>query len=141
MRTSYPLDLWEDMPYDMKRYIQEYGWHFTKKAYMYAAGKMRKLNAATGKLEKVEPYTKEQVNDLLAGYNVKIENGEMYDYVYAAQMCRMDYLKSSVPDEAHLALFVKDAIDDPDASSETMFRRWVATMRGNGTPIDWGELV
>lgn len=129
------------MPRDMKRYIQEYGWHFTKKAYQYAADKMRKLNPATGKLEKADPYTKEEVDDLLVKHGVKIEDSEMYDYVFLAQMCRMDYLKSSVPDEAHLALFVKDASDDPDASNETAFRRWVATMRGNGTPIDWGELI
>lgn len=28
-----------------------------------------------------------------------------------------------------------------DTSSETTFRRWVATMIGNGDPIDWTELV
>lgn len=140
-RTRIPLDIRDDMPRDMKRYISEYGFHFTKRAYLYAADKMRKYNAATGKLEKVEPYTKEQVDEILVKYGVKVENSEMYDYVYIAQMCRMDYLKSSVPDEQHLALFVKDTCGDPDASSETPFRRWMATMVGNGTPIDWSDLV
>lgn len=140
-RTRIPLDIRDDMPRDMKRYISEYGFHFTKRAYLYAADKMRKYNAATGKLEKVEPYTKEQVDEILVKYSVKVENSEMYDYVYIAQMCRMDYLKSSVPDEQHLALFVKDTCGDPDASSETPFRRWMATMVGNGTPIDWSDLV
>ena len=140
-RTRIPLDIRDDMPRDMKRYISEYGFHFTKRAYLYAADKMRKFNAATGKLEKVEPYTKEQVDEMLVKYGVKVENSEMYDYVYVAQMCRMDYLKSSVPDEQHLALFVKDTCGDPDASSETPFRRWMATMVGNGEPIDWSDLV
>lgn len=140
-RTRIPLDIRDDMPRDMKRYISEYGFHFTKRAYLYAADKMRKYNAATGKLEKVEPYTKEQVDEMLVKYGVKVENSEMYDYVYIAQMCRMDYLKSSVPDEQHLALFVKDTCGDPDASSETPFRRWMATMVGNGEPIDWSDLV
>lgn len=27
-----------------------------------------------------------------------------------------------------------------DASDETTFRRWVATMVGNGIPIDWYEI-
>ena len=31
-------------------------------------------------------------------------------------------------------------IDDSDASDETTFRRCVATMIGNGTPIDWYEI-
>lgn len=140
-RTRIPLDIRDEMPRDMRRYISEYGFHFTKRAYLYAADKMRKFNAATGKLEKVEPYTKDQVDEMLVKYGIKIENSEMYDYVYVAQMCRMDYLKSSVPDEQHLALFVKDYCGDPDASSETAFRRWMATMVGNGEPIDWSDLV
>lgn len=141
MKMKYPLDVWDDMPRDMKRYISEYGWHFTKKAYFYACKKMRKMNPATNKIEKVEPYTKEQVDELLTKHSISIENSEMYDYVYVATMCKADYYKSSVPDEQHLAMFVKDTCDDPDASSETAFRRWVATMVGNGSPIDWGELV
>ena len=47
-----------------------------------------------------------------------------------------DYLGSSIKDENHLALYVKDTIDDVDASNETTFRRWLATMIGNGMPID-----
>lgn len=140
-RTRIPLDIRDNMPRDMRRYISEYGFHFTKRAYLYAADKMRKFNAATGKLEKVEPYTKDQVDEMLVKYGIKIENSEMYDYVYVAQMCKMDYLKSSVPDEQHLALFVKDYCSDPDASPETAFRRWMATMVGNGEPIDWSDLV
>ena len=65
----------------------------------------------------------------------------MYDYVYVATMCKADYLRSSIKDENHLALYVKDTIDDVDASNETTFRRWLATMIGNGIPIDWDELL
>lgn len=32
------------------------------------------------------------------------------------------------------------SVDDVDASDETTFRRWVATMIGNGLPIDWYEI-
>ena len=42
--------------------------------------------------------------------------------------------------EEYLAKYVKDVVDDPDASDETTFRRWVATMIGNGEPIDWSEI-
>lgn len=43
--------------------------------------------------------------------------------------------------DLHLARYIKDTIDDVDASSETTFRRWMATMIGNGMPIDWYEIV
>lgn len=35
----------------------------------------------------------------------------------------------------------KLTLDDVDASNETTFRRWLATMIGNGMPIDWDELL
>ena len=47
----------------------------------------------------------------------------MYDYVFVATMCKADYLGSSIKDENHLVLYVKDTIDDVDASNETTFRR------------------
>lgn len=65
----------------------------------------------------------------------------MYDYVYVAIMCKADYLGSSIKDENHLALYIKNTIDDVDASNETTFRRWLATMIGNGIPIDWDEII
>lgn len=58
----------------------------------------------------------------------------------AATMCKADYLGKSIPDKEHLAMYVKDTVDDVDASDETTFRRWVATMIGNGLPIDWYEI-
>ena len=65
----------------------------------------------------------------------------MYDYVYAATMAKADYLDSTIEDDLHLARYIKDTIDDVDASSETTFRRWMATMIGNGIPIDWCEII
>ena len=52
----------------------------------------------------------------------------------------IDYFGSSIINEEQLLLFIKDTIDDDDASDETTFRRWIATMIGNGTPIDWDEI-
>ena len=78
---------------------------------------------------------------ILTTHNVYVSNKIMYDYVFVATMCKADYLGSSIKDENHLALYVKDTIDDVDASNETTFRRWLATMIGNGMPIDWDELL
>lgn len=138
--NNVPLDIYDDMPKYMKRYISNYGWHFNKKAYEYAVSFMKKKNTKTNINEKVIGYTKEQVDKLLEDNNIELKNKIMYDYVFAATMCKADYLGSSILNENYLAIYVKDTIDDVDASSETTFRRWIATMIGNGIPIDWYEI-
>ena len=60
---------------------------------------------------------------ILTTHNVYVSNKIMYDYVFVATMCKADYLGSSIKDENHLVLYVKDTIDDVDASNETTFRR------------------
>ena len=135
-----PLDVHEDMPAGMRRYINNFGWHFNKRAYEYATKLMFKRNIKTNKEETIDAYTKEEVDELLKTYGVEVKTKIMYDYVFAATMCKADYLGKSIPDEEHLAKYIKDTVDDVDASDETTFRRWVATMIGNGLPIDWYEI-
>ena len=135
-----PLDIYDDMPSDMKRYISNFGWHFNKKAYDYATKLMYKVNENTKEKENIKAYTKEEVDALLSKYGINLRNKILHDYVFAATMCKVDYLGSSIENERQLAMYVKDTIDDSDASDETTFRRWVATMIGNGTPIDWYEI-
>lgn len=132
---SIPLDVYEDMPSDMKKYINNYGWHFNKKAHDYAVSLIK-----TKGDNKFKPYNKSHVDELLSIYNVKLDNMIMHDYVYAANMCKADFYGSSIEDDKHLVMFIKDVVDDVDASTETTFRRWVATMIGNGVPIDWSEI-
>lgn len=135
-----PLDIHDDMPEGMRRYISNFGWHFNKKAYEYATKLMRKRSPKTNMEERVKAYTKEEVDAMLMTYNVELKRKIMYDYVFVATMCRADYLGSSIEDEEHLVKYIKDTVDDVDASDETTFRRWVATMIGNGAPIDWYEI-
>ena len=54
------LDTWVDMPHDMKKYLQNYGYHFNHKMYKFAASKMYK-KSKEGKEEKIEPVEKEKV--------------------------------------------------------------------------------
>lgn len=138
--THIPLDIYEDMPIGMHRYINNFGWHFNKKAYEYAVKLMYKRNPKTDKKESVEGYSKEDVDELLRKYGIELQNKIMYDYVFAATMCRADYFGSSIMNEEQLTKYVRDTINDVDASNETVFRRWVATMIGNGSPIDWYEI-
>ena len=65
MRQRQPLDLYDDMPRDMRKYLSNNGWHFNKKACDFAVSLMKKENQSTKKKEKIEPYTKEQVDEML----------------------------------------------------------------------------
>jgi hypothetical protein len=141
MRQRQPLDLYDDMPRDMRKYLSNNGWHFNKKACDFAVSLMKKENQSTKKKEKIEPYTKEQVDEMLKKYNVVLENNVGYDYVFVANMCKADYLKSSITDEHHLALYVKDTIDDIDAGDGVTMRRWYSTMVANGEMVDWDDIL
>lgn len=136
-----PLDIRDRRPEEMEAYLSNFGWHFNKKMCEFAVSLMEKLNPSTGKKERIEPISKEKVDELLTRYGIKLENNALYDYVYVANMGKADYLKSSIPDEAHLALYIKDTIDDPDAPDGTTMRRWYATMIAAGEPIEWDEML
>lgn len=135
------LDMYDDRPREMTVYLRNYGWHFNKKMCEFAVSLMKKENPSTGKKERIEPLTKQKVDDLLSTYGIKLENNVLYDYIYVANMCKADLFKSSVPDEAHLALYIKDVIDDVDAPDGTTMRRWYATMMGGGEPVEWDEML
>lgn len=137
------LDNFIPRPKGMTAYLSHCGWHFNKKMCDFAVSMMRKKNPNTKEEERIQPYTKEAVDELLTRYNVNIKNKEnsLYDYVFVANMCKADYLKSSVPDEQHLAMYVMDTIDDVDASDGTVFRKWYASMRGNGISIEWDDML
>lgn len=57
--------------------------------------------------------------------------------VFVANMCKADYLGSSVPDGLHLCLYVKDVIDDVDGYDGIAFNRWYADMCRKGIQVDW----
>lgn len=89
-----------------------------------------------GRKVKIQAMSKEDVDELLKRYGIVLGNKFGYDYVFAANMCKADYLGSSVPDEQHLALFVKDYVDDPDGYPELPFTRFYGDCIGKGIPIN-----
>ena len=127
-----PLDIYDDRPTSMKRYLKYYGQHFNKKLCNFAVSKMKH---GKGKVEK------EKVDEILTKNNVIIENNELYDYVYVYNMGYNDFLGSSVPDEKHLAMYVKDVIDDQDGYDGIVFNRWYADTVRLGIPIEWNEML
>ena len=128
------------MPHAMKVYLSQYGFHFNKKAFDCAVKQMKKANSS-GKLEAIDPWTKDEVCELLEKNNVKLDNDILYDAAYQANWCKADLFKSSVPDEAHVALFVKDTLDDADGSDELPFRYWLQKCVALGKPIDFEDLL
>lgn len=142
-RERTPLDTFEMdfTPMEMKAYLRNYGFSFSKKSCDYAVSLLRKENPSTKKEEPIEPWSKEQVDELLKKYNVTLENNVGYNYVYVANMLKADKFKSSIPDEQHLALGVKDVIDDVDASPRLVFKQWITHMDDSGEPIDWSSLL
>lgn len=137
-----PLDSFDiQMPPGMRSYLRNYGYSFNKKACDFAVKRMKRINPATGKTEGIEPYSKEDVEDLLKKHDVKLEHNEGHDFVYLANMARSDFWKSSIEDEKHLALFIKDVIDDPDNAGGNLFRKYLADCDAKGTVIDWDEIL
>lgn len=95
---------------------------------------MYKINALK-KREFVTPYTKEAVDVLLKTNGIKLDNDYGYDAVYVANMAKADFYGSSISDDAHLAKFIKDYLDDPDGYEGVVFTRFYADCIGSGTPI------
>lgn len=142
-QENIPLDSFEVdfMPIEMKAYLRNNGFSFSKKACEWAVSLLRKENPSTKKEEMIEPWNKDQVDDLLKKYNITLENNVGYNYIYVCNMLVADKYKSSIPDESHLALGIKDCIDDPDASPRLVFKQWVTHMDDSGIPIDWGNII
>lgn len=61
--------------------------------------------------------------------------------MYVANMCKADFLKSSVPNEQYQALYIKDTIDDPDGYDGKEMTRWYADTIGMGIPVMWSDLM
>ena len=102
---------------------------------------MSKREVGTGKSVPLEMVSKDDVEAILTKHNVKLENDCMYDSTYVANMLMSDMYKSSIPDEQHLALGIKDLIDDVDQRDGYLFVRWYSNVLFNGNPIDWSTLV
>ena len=126
------LDFYDDRPASMKNYLKYYGEHFNKNLCKFAVSKMKH-----GK----QPATKEKVDEVLVRYGIKLEHNELYDYVYVYNMGLNDFYGSSITDEKHLALYVKDVIDDKDGYDGIVFNRWYADMVVQGIPIEWEDML
>ena len=64
--------------------------------------KMKVKDEATGKEKKLDPWSKDEVDDMLKANGITIEHDKGYDVAYVANMLKADFFKKSLVDEAHL---------------------------------------
>ena len=133
------LTQYEEYPEAMLIYMRHYGPHFNRKLFEFAVSKMTKM--IDGEEKPITPYSREEVNSMLEIQGVKVKRNQLYDAAYVANMCKADFLGSSIKDDYHLALYVKDVIDDVDADDGIVFNRWYADMSYSGIAIDWEDML
>lgn len=130
-------EIYEDKPAAMRAYLANYGWHFNKAMQEWAVSMMRDRTGAA-----IKPYTKETLETLLKTYGIELKTPHWYDALYVANMCKADFLGSSITDEAHLARFVADYISDKDGYEGQAFVRFYADCCvKDGCTIYWEDML
>lgn len=114
-------------PAEFLNYLRYYGPHFNKKLCEFACSYLP-----------VKDMTKETINTMLKAYSIELKNSKMYDYVYVANWCKSVFYGSSIPDEKHFVLFLKDIFDK---EYDVIFNRWYADTAKKGIPIEWEDMI
>lgn len=134
------LDSRDKFPSGMEEYLMQNGWHFNKKMCEWAVGRMKKKNQLN-KIDKITPYTKENLETLLTNSGVNIENNIGYDALFVLNMAKSDFHGSSIKEESNLVKYVKDYLDDPDGYDGIALTRFYADCIGKGEIIPWEDLL
>lgn len=134
------LDSRDNFPSGMEEYLAQNGWHFNKKLCEWAVSKMKKKNQLN-KIDKITPYTKDNLEALLKANNVSIENDVGYDALYVLNMAKADYHGSSITEDVKMIKFVKDYLDDPDGYDGIALTRFYADCIGKGEMIPWEDVI
>ena len=121
------LTKYDIMPEDFLNYLRYYGSHFNKKLCEFACKHLQKGDC-----------TKDYIDTLLQQYGIKLQGGKLYDAVYVANWCKSYLYGSSISDEKHFILFIKDILDK---QGHLLFNRWYADMAKQGIPIGWSDMI
>ena len=117
-------------------YVDMYGFHFSKKLYEFAVSQMKDRNG-----NKMSVMDKDKVADLLRANNTVPKNDKGYDAAYVYSMAKADYYGTSITDDARLAMYVRDFLDDPDGSKTKAFDHFVVDCKAKDEPIFWDEML
>jgi hypothetical protein len=129
------------LPEDLEQYLSFYGYHFNKKLYEYAVSEMKKVDRMTGKEEKVNPVLIDELEKALSRYKVDIPSECLYDAAYLASMVDADFFGSSIDDDKHMMLYIKDVLCDPDGYDGIVFCRYLADCSAKGCVIFWDRML
>lgn len=135
------LDSRTVFPSGMEDYLALYGWHFSKKLCEHAVSRMTRKSPTTGSPERLPAWDRAKVEEVLRRYGVDPSKFIAYDHVYVMNMARADYMGSSIPDEQHLAMFVKDYLCDPDGYDGVALTRYFADCNGCGEQPMWDDVI
>lgn len=127
-------------PEAFREYRRRNGRHFNRKLCEWAVGRMTREDG-DGKEYHIKMMDKEEVERILADYGIRLERNWGYDHVFAANMCKADYLGDSVPDIQHLARYVKNVIDDPDGYEGIVFGRWLSDVCNMHVEVPWEDML
>ena len=134
--TKTDLTEYDVKPIEMINYLRYHGPHFSKRLCKFACQQMRGKDDAP-----VQLYNKDQIEELLERHNIKLKEKNGYDHVFVANMCKADFLGSSIGNEMQMVKFVKDYLDDPDGYEEVAMTRFYADLIGTGTPVIWEDML
>lgn len=134
------LDSREKFPSGMEDYLAQNGWHFNKKLCEWAVERMKRKNQLN-KIDKIVPYTKDNLDTMMKANNITIDNNVGYDALYVLNMAKADYHGSSIVEESRLVKFVKDYLDDPDGYDGVAMTRFYADCIGKGEVIPWEDVL
>ena len=96
--------------------------------------------AVVGKQQK--PLEKKEFDDVMRAYGITLKRKDgFYDGPYVWSMAKSDYLGKSIIDEQHLAMFVRDYIDDEDGNPTRAFDEFIANCNAKGVDIPWADLI
>lgn len=120
----------------MEEYLEDYGYHFNKRLFEFAVSMMEDKSG-----QRLKPWDKQRTDEFLKANGISVKNSMGHDAAYVVNMARADYFGSSISDEQHLALFVKDYIDDPDGAPTRAFDEFYIKSVALGIPIFWDEML
>lgn len=125
-------------PYGMNMYLDNYGYHFSKKS---ADSAVEKMTNADANPEKHKHYTEEQVRSIMKQYNISVKNDKGYDLYYVFNMFYSDYYPEGMKTEQEIAKNVKLYLDDPDGYDERAFTEYYAKCMRMGMPLLWENML
>lgn len=128
----------------MKHYISEsraayedmYHGMFSRKLAEWAIENMKVKDIATKQMKRLMARSFEDVEGVLATYEVELPDEFMYTAWYLFNMALADYQKTCKNDEQR-ATFVEETLCDPDGMPENVLACFEAKMCNAKVPIYW----